>query len=144
MSEQKPHPISLGQLFFTRSIVIAVPNHAPTPGTIIAGPENTITVNKAEGAERTYLGTMRTVMNLAADKGCPYSVDMECVVVLTADDTLGDDEAYRGAFITAHSVLFGAIREAVAWITGRQVHGPLMLGLSVLQPPPKKDAAVAQ
>lgn len=143
MSEQKPHPISLGNLFFTRSVVIAVPEHVMTPGTIVAGPENKIVVNKVEGAERIYLGTMRTVMNLAADKSYPYSVDMECIVELTVDDTLNDDDAYRGAYITAHSVLYGAIREAVAWITGRQVYGPLMLGLSVLQPPPKKEGTQA-
>ena len=142
MSEQKPHPISLGQLFFTRSMVIAVPEHVGKPGAVTQGPENTITLNKVEGAGRNYLGTMRTVMNLSADKAYPYSIDMECVVQLTADDTLSDDEAYRGAFITAHSVLYGAIREAVAWITGRQVYGPLMLGLSVLRPLQKKEASV--
>jgi hypothetical protein len=31
-------------------------------------------------------------------------------------------------------VVYGAIREAVLWLTGRQPYGPLSLGLSVLKP----------
>ncbi|MFZ3160606.1 MAG: hypothetical protein WBI05_11840 [Rhodoferax sp.] len=37
---------------------------------------------------------------------------------------------------TAHNVLYGAIREAVSWLTARQPYGAVMLGLSVLQPAP--------
>jgi hypothetical protein len=59
---------------------------------------------------------------------------MECVGMFIVDETLPPEEAVRGVTITAHSVLYGAIREAVSWITGRQPYGQLMLGLSVLRP----------
>ncbi|MNR26436.1 hypothetical protein D3C85_1436470 [compost metagenome] len=76
---------------------------------------------------------MRCIMNASLDAALPYSIDMECVAQLTTDGTLTEDEAKRGVYITAHSVLYGAIREAVLWITSRQPYGPLQLGLSVLQ-----------
>ncbi len=76
-------------------------------------------------------------MNEEADPKFPYTIDMECIAVFTADDTLSEEEALRGVYITANSVLYGAIRESVAWITGRQPYGPLVLGLSVIQPPAK-------
>jgi hypothetical protein len=140
MSGHTQHPISLGQLFFTRSVVIATPGHEFKDGMqTTEGPENTISLKKAEGPGRNYIGTMRSVINPTSDKASPYTIDMECVVQLTADDSLSEDEAYRGCYITAHSVLFGAIREAVAWITGRQAYGPLMLGLSILKSPQKAE-----
>ncbi len=136
MSELHSHPISLGQVFFTRSIVIAVPGHELGPDQAPLLPENTISLKKIEnppGPRRSYMGTMRTVMNIAADKAFPYSVDMECVAVLEVDDTLNEEDAFRGAHITAHSVLYGAIREAIAWITGRHPYGQVTLGLSILK-----------
>ena len=132
----KPHPISLEDLFFVRSIVIAVPAHNPTNKRIAVGPENSIGVVKLEGEGRRYEGKMRTVMNLAADPQYPYSVDMECFAHFTVDDTLSDEDANRGVYITAHNVMYGAIREAVSWISGRQPYGPLQLGLSVLTSAP--------
>lgn len=40
-----------------------------------------------------------------------YFIDMECMAILTADDTLTPDEALRGVTITGHSVVYGAIRK---------------------------------
>jgi hypothetical protein len=70
------------------------------------------------------------------DKQYPYSIDMECVGIFNADDTLTANEKLNGVTLTAHNVLYGSIREAVAWLTARQPYGPVMLGLSVLQPAP--------
>ena len=56
---------------------------------------------------------------------------------------LTEEEALRGVTITAHSVLYGAIRETVAWLTGRQVYGSLLLGLSVLRNK-KQEAKVTE
>jgi len=132
------HPIVFEHLFFVRSIVIAVPSHVPGADLLPIGPENTIHVSKIEGDDRRYEGKMRTVMNLGADPQYPYSIDMECFAHFVVDDTLTDEEANRGVHITAHNVLYGAIREAVSWITGRQPYGPLQLGLSVLRTTPPK------
>lgn len=135
----KPHPISLQQVFFVRSVVVATPNHQPDPKALAAGPENSISVNKDPEQKNLYQAQMRCIMNASLDVALPYSIDMECIAQLTTDGSLSEEEAARGVYITAHSVLYGAIREAVLWITSRQPYGPLQLGLSVLQSatPPK-------
>lgn len=73
---------------------------------------------------------MSSKYNINGDSAYPYIIDMECIGFFSVDSKLSKDEAMRGVMITAHGVLYGAIREAVAWITGRQPFGPLMLGLS--------------
>ncbi|MEN9419419.1 MAG: hypothetical protein RI988_3039 [Pseudomonadota bacterium] len=87
---------------------------------------------------------MRTVINPSMEKTAPYSVEMVCTAILHADDTLTEEDASRGILITAHSVLYGAIRETVAWLTGRQPYGPLVLGLSVLRPPAEAQEAALE
>lgn len=141
MTEQAPHPITLEKLFFTRSMVISVPGYTPNENAVSPVPTNHINVSKMEGTPGSYTVSMRTLLNPDMDKSTSYSIDMECLSILKADETLSEEEALRGVTITGHSVLFGAIREAVAWITGRQPYGPLMLGLSVLRskPPPPAE-----
>ena len=131
------HPITLVRAFFVRSSVISVPGYVAQEGVAIPGPENTIEVRKVGEGGREFEGIMRTTLNPSLDKAFPYSIDMECVAHLTVDETLSDEEATRGVYVTAHSVLYGAIREAVAWITGRHPYGQFMLGLSVLRSAPK-------
>lgn len=146
MTDPNPHPIQLEQLVFLRSSVIAVAEHVPSPGLPTEPPQNHIQVDKIEGQPGRYSVTMKTLVNPSMDKASPYCVDMECLAVLLADATLNEDEALRGVTITGHSVLFGAIREAVAWITGRQPYGPILLGLSILKSAPEAivDPAVTK
>ncbi|MEI8325177.1 MAG: hypothetical protein WCH44_07375 [Betaproteobacteria bacterium] len=134
MTTEQPHPITLQTVLFVRSTVVAIQSHVPSETLLSASPENNIAVNKVEGQSGIYNASMRTVINAAMDASSPYFIDMECVAVLVADDTLSEEEALRGVTITAHSVLYGAIRESVAWLTSRQPFGSLMLGLSVLKP----------
>ena len=140
MSTDKPHPIALQTVLFVRSIVVAVQSHVPDPTKVSASPENNITVNPIEGRPGHYNASMRTVINPGMDPGSPYFIDMECVAIVVTDGSLSEDDALRGVTITAHNVLYGAIRESVVWLTSRQPFGPLMLGLSVLKSAP---AAVA-
>lgn len=142
MMEQKPHPITLEQVVFVRSIVVAMQGHEPTSNEVKTGPENNLVVTKIEGTTRRYQANMQTLFNQSHDKAYPYSIDMECVGFFGVDDTLTEEEAVRGVTITAHNVLYGAIREAIAWITGRQPYGPLVFGLSILRPsaPPQEVA----
>ncbi len=136
--EHPIHPIVLDRVFFTRSIVVAIPDHKPDDGTLSIAPENKIDVAAVEEEEepRRYIATMQSVLNSGGDKNTPYMIDMECVGMFIVDKSLSPEEAAHGVMITAHSVLYGAIREAVAWITGRQPYGQLMLGLSILRPKP--------
>lgn len=133
MNQPAAHPINLESLFFTRSSVICIPGYRPVQGKIPPGPENSINVSKIEGHPGLYSMTMRSVMNPKQDESTPYSIDMECFTVLRVDETLTEEEARRGVTITGNSILFGAIRETVAWLTARQPNGSLLLGLSVLK-----------
>lgn len=137
--EDKPHPITLHQVFFTRTVVIAIPTHVQDLGgeKIPIGPANNISFAEIEGEPNFYQVTMRSQMNEGANPAYPYVIDMECFGIFHADPSLSADEAKRGVMITAHGVLYGAIREAVSWITGRQPFGPLIFGLSIISPPPK-------
>jgi preprotein translocase subunit SecB len=130
------YPITLEQVFFVRSIVVAMPGYVPDDAGAPLVPENQITVNPVDDAPGRFTATMRTIINPATDKKYPYSIDMECVGIFNADNTLTANEALKGVTITAHNVLYGAIREAVSWLTARQPYGAVMLGLSVLQPAP--------
>ena len=134
MTTEQAHPITLQTVLFVRSMVVAIASHVPGETLLSASPENNIVVNKVAGPSGIYNASMRTIINAAMDASSPYFIDMECVAVLVADDSLSDEEALHGVTITAHSVLYGAIRESVAWLTSRQPFGPLMLGLSVLKP----------
>lgn len=126
------YPIQLDHVLFTRSSVIAVPEHRPEPKRLEVGPTNTVNITKIDGEPGHYGVSMTVIMNPQGDKASPYMIDMEVHAEFTADDTLTEEEAKRGILINGHSVLYGAIREAVAWLTSRQPYGPLMLGLSVL------------
>ena len=140
MSEVARHPIELAEVLFVRSSVISVPGHEPDAKNETLSPTNTINVVKNPDQPNSFQVQMRSVFNPEMNKAAPYFIDMECIANLTADDTLNEEEKLRGVTITGHSVLYGAIREAVAWLTGRQMYGSMMLGLSVLSPgpPPEK------
>ena len=141
--ETTAFPIRLDQVFFTRSIVVAIPNHEPSKDAPLAAADNNINVIEIGPDSGQFQVSMTCKMNAEGDSAYPYVIDMECVGVFSADKSLSKEDALRGVTITSHSVLYGAIREAVAWITSRQPHGQVMLGLSVLQgksstPPPQK------
>jgi hypothetical protein len=131
-----PFPLTLEKLFFTKTIVIAIHGHEAEGGVISSPPEHSVHVARAPDNDKAYVVTARTVVNPTKSPVDPYHIDMECVAILIADDTLQDAQAARGAAITGHNVTMGAIRETVSWITGRHPYGALMLGLSVLTPKP--------
>lgn len=133
--EDYKHPIQLERVMFTRSIVIANPEHQPSDvPQINPAPENALNMIPVEEQEGRYQVNMSSKFNIKGDPAYPYIIDMECIGVFFADTKLSKEEAMRGVMITAHGVLYGAIREAVAWITGRQPFGQIMLGLSILRP----------
>lgn len=128
-------PVELKQVYFTRSIVVAIPEYVLTvPVTINFPPQNNINVQYIEGSDNDYVFVMQTLLNEDKNPLDPYMIDMECVAQLHINNELSKDEAMKAATITGHSVVYGAIREAVSWITGRHPFGPVSLGLSVLTP----------
>jgi hypothetical protein len=138
MSEPRPHPITLERIWFTKSLVEAIPEYVPHDG-FVPPPHNELDVRKDASREGGYVALMRTVINPDKEKSGPYSIEMICMAALTVEGSLDEAEANRGVTITAHSVLYGAVREAIAWTTGRQPYGQLSLGLSVLRGKPKDE-----
>lgn len=136
MSETPNHPIDLDAVVFTKCHVEALSKHVPPQGGTMAPPvQNEINVHQLDGEPRRWTAVMRSKMNEERDSTWPYVIDMECSALLTVDESLDETSARRGVTITAHSVLYGAIRETVAWLTARQPFGPMLLGLSVLKLP---------
>lgn len=137
-------PFELQQVFFVRCIVLAIPEFKEDSEHEAAPPENTIEVQRDKDNANRFLCSMRTIINPEKAPKFPYSIDIECVCGLVQIDTeLDETTASRGATITAHSVLYGAIRETVSWLTARQPWGAHHLGLSTLRPgaPPQKAQA---
>lgn len=138
------HPITLDLVFFTRTIVTSVHGHVPNDSPPVAA-TNSLEMQDIEETPGRYQVIMRCVLNEGKDVTYPYSIEMECVGIFTADNTLSKEEAMRGVLITANGVLYGAIRESVLSITSRQAYGQLLLGLSVLptkptaEPPPVEN-----
>ncbi len=144
MTAPANHPITLDTVVFTKCMVLAIPGHEPGErDEAKARPENNINLRRDPDQAGRFEARMTTVINPHRDKSAPYSVEVECMALLHTDDTLSEQEAYRGAMITAHSVLYGAIRETVAWLTSRQPYGTLMLGLSVLRSDASEDEAAS-
>ena len=130
-------PITLASVYFTKSIVIAIPNHQRIDGTGLQyAPINNISVEKLGEEERSFVVTFTTKLNIENDPSDPYHIDMECIGIFNIAKDANIEEATNGLVVVAHNVLYGAIRESVLWITGRQPHGPLNLGLSILNPTP--------
>lgn len=138
------HPIALQNVVFTRSIVVAIQEfqQGDSPN-VEQGPTNKLDVVPLKEQPGYYQAIMKSVLNPKGEKTSRYLIDMECVGIFFAAESLTPDEATRGVYITAHSVLYGAIRESVAWLTGRQPWGPLLLGLSVLQSMPAAEQHTA-
>lgn len=137
-------PFVLERLLFVRNVVIAMQGFNPDKATP-PDAKNNIDVRADERDRNLYLANMRTMVNAEQSNDYPYSIDMECVCSLrVVEEGLDDATLLRGATITAHSMLYGAIREATSWITGRQPWGPFTLGISVLQSAPPKDTVTTE
>lgn len=137
-NENKPHPISLVEIYFTKSIVESIPDYPiGSDKEISEKPINNIEVMQIETEPGKFFSRMTSVFNAEKSNEAPYYIEMECIGFFTADLSLPENEAKKGVYITAHSVLYGAIREAVLWLTGRQPFGSFTYGLSILRPSPQ-------
>lgn len=130
-----PLGIFLERVYFTRSVVIAIPGHnKEAPRTLSHAPQNTLNVARIEERPGHFLATMTCKINPESDESDPYMIDMECLGMFRAANSMSLEDQLKGVTIIGHSVLYGAIREAISWLTGRQPYGALNLGLSMLKP----------
>jgi len=134
MSMENPFPLELEGVTFLMTTVQTIEGFSPGAHNTVLSPRNQVAVRTDPQDKKVLLCVMRTKFNEERSTDGPYFVDIECAAKFTVlDETLTEDQAKRGVLITGHNVVYGAIREAVNWITSRHVHGPLVLGLSVLQ-----------
>lgn len=130
------NPLQIQHILFTKSHVYAIPGHT-VPEKIVRsdqGPTNTLNIEEIGNNE--YSVTITSSFNLEQDPKEPYLIDVMCIGIFKVIDKNATPEQISKALnITGHSVVYGAIRENVMFITSRSVYGPFMLGLSILQPP---------
>lgn len=129
-------PITLDSYYFTRMLVVAIPSYSKGENEDVNALENIINVQKIDEKPGYYQVLMKSRTS-SDDKGKvignpPYLLDFECFAILRADESLSPQDAERGVAIVGHSVVYGAIRDAVSWMTGSQVYGRVTLPLSVL------------
>lgn len=125
-------PIVLENLFFTRSNITAITGFQPSNPQSIKIPENRLEIVPIEGDPDRFLVQMRTTLNLEEDQSTPYRIDMECIAGFRKLAGASDDKAQKALAISGHSITYGAIREAVSWVTGRMPYGTFTLGISIL------------
>ena len=139
------YPIELKNTFFTRMIVVAVPDHVlDSTKPLEIAPINSLDVREVEGVPNEFTVTMKTVFNLENESIAPYILDVECIALFKVDPEVDKEEIQKRLTITGHSVLYGAIREAVIWVTARQPYGPMNLGLSILKPASPVDVGTKE
>lgn len=141
-------PLELVSVNFTKTIVEAIPNYEPSnESTIQMAPKNTITAQALPKQESDVNAIdrrvfhMKTVMNPEKLATSPYFIEIECFAIFKVVSDIPELEITKALTITGHSVVYGAIREAVSWLTGRHVNGGLFLGLSILTPQSKEEPA---
>lgn len=61
------------------------------------------------------------------EKRCPYAVEIKAAGLFTVDETIAEDKREAFVYESGAAMVYGAIREMVATITGRSVHGPFTL-----------------
>lgn len=104
---------------------------------MVVEPVNNVGLQESPDGRKLLLVQMNTVINPEKTNHHPYFIEITCLAVFQYPDNMPLDEAKRAAMITGHSVCYGAIRENVSWISGRLPYGPINLGLSVLNLPPR-------
>lgn len=130
------YPVTLGQVIFTRTFVESIGAFEANSKPIIElKPTNSIVVEK-DVERNLYVAIMDCVLNEERSNKSPYYIDVQCIGTFLVNEELSnnDDEAKKAVTIISHSVLYGAIRETISYITSRQPFGTFTLGLSVLTP----------
>lgn len=139
-TENGKNPVELKQVFFTRMEIVSLAEHNGEPKERLKHPpKNAVKVEADSSAENQYMFGMRCILNPDKDPDDPYFADLECMAIFTANPELSKEEAARAVTVIGHSVVYGAIREALAWMTSRHPFGAIALGLSWLTPPPPKE-----
>jgi preprotein translocase subunit SecB len=141
MANEQNIPIELKQVIFTNVNVLAIPEHVPSNELkkSEASLNNSINIELLNEELQEYAVSMTSQFNLIKDPSAPYSIDISCIGIFGVTDSKATkDEVMKAMAIIGHSIVYGAIRETVAWITSRSIFGPFTFGISVLKPKPEE------
>ena len=146
MADDSIYPIELKQVIFTNVCVLAIPDHQPATEfrKSKASLSNNINIELLNEELKEYAVSMTSQFNLAKDPMEPYAIDVSCIGIFqVVDPEMSAEEAIKAISMTGHSVVYGAIRETVAWITSRSIFGLFTFGISVLKPQPNPNPKAA-
>lgn len=134
------YPIELQSVTFTNTSILAIPTHTPSVELKKTNREviNNISLELLNQETHEWAVSMTSQFNKEGSPEEPYMIDMAAIgtfKVLNLD--LPEDELMKALTITGHSIVYGAIRESVLWITSRSIFGPFTLGISLLKPQSK-------
>lgn len=142
MANNAIFPIELKQVIFTKINIFSIPEHVPkaelrkteTPL------NNSLNIEVINQELKEYAVSMTSEFNLSMDPTEPYAIDISCMGIFSAiDPNISEEELMKVLTVTGHSVVYGAIRETVSWITSRSIYGAFTFGISVLKPQPNLD-----
>lgn len=138
MTQSAQFPLVLHTVTFTKiNFEVMLDFDAEKNPDMLVEPVNNVGLQDSPDGRKLLLVQMNTVINPEKTNQHPYFIEITCLAVFQYPDNMPLDEAKRGAMITGHNVCYGAIRENVSWISGRLPYGPVNLGLSVLNLPPR-------
>lgn len=135
-------PIELKQVIFTNINIFSIPEHVPKADIRKTETQlnNNLNIEVINQELKEYAVSMTSQFNLSMDPAEPYAIDISCMGVFSVvDPSISEDELMKALTITGHSVVYGAIRETVSWITSRSIYGAFIFGISVLKPQPKLE-----
>lgn len=138
MTQSAQFPLVLHTVTFTKiNFEVMLDFDAEKNPDMLVEPVNNVGLQDSPDGRKLLLVQMNTVINPEKTNQHPYFIEITCLAVFQYPDNMPLDEAKRAAMITGHSVCYGAIRENVSWISGRLPYGPVNLGLSLLNMPPR-------
>lgn len=139
MAEQTAHPLRLQTVTFTKlNFEVMFDFDLEKHPEMEVHPINNIGVQESPDKSHYLLAQMNTLINPEKNSDEPYHIEAICLAVFEYPPSMPLDEAKRAVMITGHNVCYGAIRETVSWLTGRLPYGPVQLGLSILNLPPRQ------
>ena len=95
-----------------------------------------LTVKGSTSEANQYIAQLRVQFNTDGDSRYPYAVDISCMTTVKVKIPKSEAEDREIVAITAHQMLFPAIREMAAMITARQPWGQMTLGFSQMKAVP--------
>ncbi len=133
-------PVSFESTTFPEINIVANPSFKSAGSVNLVNGEldSQITIEAVPNQIGKYAAELRVRQVSNKKNNLPYFFDILCLVVLTVDEIVPENERNSLALRAAHSMAFPAIRELILSLTARQPWGQFSIGLSTLRPASEK------